>query len=84
MTVMKKRLYVMMCLIAGSMAMSCSIDDIVEELEETFPEDCLSALSRMTQIQIQLDDPDLPDGEKEKLIDEFSKIESWAESNCGE
>lgn len=80
---MKKKLCVVICLIMGSMMMSCSIDQVIEELEEAFPTDCLTALSRMTQIQLQLDDPNLPDAEKRKLIEEFSKIEGWAESNCG-
>ncbi|MFB2119145.1 hypothetical protein [Parapedobacter sp. 2B3] len=81
---MKRKICVAIYLVMGSMMMSCSIDQVIEELEEAVPMDCLTALSRMTQIQLQLDNPNLPDAEKRKLIEEYSQIEGWAERNCGE
>lgn len=82
---MKKKIYVIIALMMGCMVMSCGLIPILEEEAPPFdPVSCLEVMARMTQIQVDLDNPTLSDGEKRELIAEFGELESWAESNCGQ
>lgn len=80
---MKKKLRFMIYLILCSVVVSCSVEEITSELGK-IPTDCVAALAKMIQIQLEMDDPNVSDDEKIKLNHELSKLEDWAGSNCGE
>ena len=76
---MKRKTLVAVCLIMGSMMMSCEDVEDLSRLAE-----CANVLTKMTEIQTRLDNPNLTEEEKTELYSEYRRLEGWGNKNCGE